>query len=193
MWFVQAFMHNILQWMEKKTLQKWWNKSKNFEQNSEKKQKPNNLGISWSKASYNLLLMKTCLMKDQHLLVFSQHIRIIPAPEMVKISCFSLFTFVIIVGIQQLLLLMLDSSRMWTVAGSNCSALNHFRCRCLQVCRPSQPSEQVDEDQRKVEEVVCVFARLVIPGEGVMIVVPSWKSKIEIAYVSFTLTLICTF
>lgn len=63
--------------------------------------------------------------------------------------------------------------RVATIAGALHTLLHNFLRHRLQIVRPPNLGEEIDERRRHVHPVVAELGRLVVPGEHVVIVVPS--------------------
>lgn len=63
--------------------------------------------------------------------------------------------------------------RVRSVSRSLHSPLDDLVRNRLQIVRPADLGEEIDESGREVQPVVAQFGRLVVPGEHVMVVVPA--------------------
>lgn len=67
--------------------------------------------------------------------------------------------------------------RVRSVARPLDSPLDDLVGHHLQIVRPADLGEEIDEGGRKVQPVVAQFGRLVVPGEHVVIVVPALAER----------------
>lgn len=59
------------------------------------------------------------------------------------------------------------------VARSFHAFLHHVLGYALQIVGPTDSREEVNEGRRKVETIIAEFGRLVIPREGMVVIVPT--------------------
>ena len=59
------------------------------------------------------------------------------------------------------------------VSGSQHSVSDDLVGRCLQVVDPSDALEEVDDGRREIPAIAAEFARFVVAGEHVVVIVPS--------------------